>query len=152
MSASVLLRGRVEAERGEAARDAARDETGSPRQESKSTGSALLQAALTRENLQKAFKRVRANRADQFYEAPIKPIVIARSEATWQSRRPIGLPRPFGPRNDGGSSLGFNWLICSKGGAGADGLDIPNRSAILWAQKRLLLNTVAVLRPPSSDP
>jgi hypothetical protein len=27
-------------------------------------------------------------------------IVIARSEATWQSRRPHGLPRRFAPRND----------------------------------------------------
>jgi hypothetical protein len=28
-------------------------------------------------------------------------IVIARSEATWQSKRPDGLPRRFAPRNDG---------------------------------------------------
>jgi len=48
--------------RGEAARDPVSDEAGCPRHDTKSTGSALLIAALTRENLQRAFKRVRANK------------------------------------------------------------------------------------------
>jgi len=47
---------------GEAGRDPASDEAGNPRHETKSTGSALLIAALTRENLQRAFKRVKANK------------------------------------------------------------------------------------------
>ncbi|OAI73654.1 DNA polymerase, partial [Ralstonia solanacearum] len=38
------------------------DEACGPRHESESTGSALLAAALTRENLKRAFKRVRANK------------------------------------------------------------------------------------------
>ena len=54
--------GRAGAAGGEAAREAARDETRGPRHEHRSTGSALLQAALTRENLQRAWKRVRANK------------------------------------------------------------------------------------------
>ena len=47
---------------GEAARDPVSDEADCPRHEIGSTGSALLRAALTRENLQQAWKRVRANK------------------------------------------------------------------------------------------
>ena len=48
--------------RGEAVRDPVSDEARCPRHDTKSTGSALLRAALTRENLQRAFKRVKANK------------------------------------------------------------------------------------------
>ncbi len=48
--------------RGEAARDPASDEATGPRRDTESTGSALLQAALTRENLRQAWKRVKANK------------------------------------------------------------------------------------------
>ena len=48
--------------RGEAECDSASDEARRTRQETEGTGSALLQAALTRENLRQAFKRVRANK------------------------------------------------------------------------------------------
>ena len=54
--------GRAGATRGEAARDPASDEASCPRHDTESTGSALLMAALTRENLQRAFKRVKANK------------------------------------------------------------------------------------------
>ena len=54
--------GRAGVAHGEAGCDSASDEAGGPRHETKNTGSALLQAALTRENLQRAFKRVRANK------------------------------------------------------------------------------------------
>ena len=49
---------------GEAALEASSDETCDPRHATQGTGtgSALLQAALTRENLQKVFKRARANK------------------------------------------------------------------------------------------
>jgi len=47
---------------GEAAGEPVSEETGGPRHGNEHTGSALLQAALTRENLQAAFKRVRANK------------------------------------------------------------------------------------------
>lgn len=47
---------------GEAAHASARDEATCPRHETGSTGSALLLAALTRENLQQAWKRVKANK------------------------------------------------------------------------------------------
>jgi RNA-directed DNA polymerase len=54
--------GRPQEEPGEAARDLGSDEARHPRHEPQSTGSALLLAALTRENLQRALKRVRANK------------------------------------------------------------------------------------------
>lgn len=47
---------------GEAGGDPASEETSGPRHENEDTGSSLLQAALTRENLKQAFKRVRANK------------------------------------------------------------------------------------------
>jgi len=47
---------------GEAARASTSDEATRPRHETGSTGSALLLAALTRENLQQAWKRVKANK------------------------------------------------------------------------------------------
>lgn len=47
---------------GEAGRDPVSDEANNPRHDTEGTGSALLMAALTRENLQRAFKRVKANK------------------------------------------------------------------------------------------
>jgi hypothetical protein len=54
--------GRIGVAGGEAAREPVSDEACCPRCETEDTGSGLLQAALTRENLQRAFKRVRANK------------------------------------------------------------------------------------------
>ena len=54
--------GRVAVGQGEALPDAFSDEACRPRHATGNTGSALLQAALRRENLQQAFKRVRANK------------------------------------------------------------------------------------------
>jgi len=47
--------------RGEASAEVSSDEAWCPRHASGDAGSALLQAALRRENLLQAFKRVRAN-------------------------------------------------------------------------------------------
>jgi len=54
--------GRMGNARGEAARIPVSDEACCPRHTCGDTGSALLEAALTRENLKQAFKRVRANK------------------------------------------------------------------------------------------
>ncbi|ONW12567.1 group II intron reverse transcriptase/maturase, partial [Burkholderia cenocepacia] len=54
--------GRAGSIRGEAASMPVSDEGCCPRHESGDTGSPLLMAALTRENLKQAFKRVRANK------------------------------------------------------------------------------------------
>jgi len=56
------IAGRAGVVHGEAGREPASDEASCPRQDTESTGSALLQAALTRENLRRAWKRVKANR------------------------------------------------------------------------------------------
>lgn len=54
--------GRVGVAHGEAGRDPVSDEAANPRRDTENTGSALLQAALTRENLRQAWKRVKANK------------------------------------------------------------------------------------------
>ena len=54
--------GRPEVGGGEAACDPDSDKARDPRHDPQGTGSALLLAALTRENLQRALKRVRANK------------------------------------------------------------------------------------------
>ena len=54
--------GRAGEVHGEAGRKPVSDEASRPRQDTESTGSALLQAALKRENLRQAWKRVKANR------------------------------------------------------------------------------------------
>ncbi|MDQ2987558.1 MAG: group II intron reverse transcriptase/maturase [Pseudomonadota bacterium] len=54
--------GRAGVVRGEAAHDPASDEACGPRCDKANTGSGLLGTALTRENLQQALKRVRANK------------------------------------------------------------------------------------------
>jgi len=54
--------GRIGVARGEAVGDPISDEASGPRQDTENTGSALLEAALTRENLQRAWKRVKANK------------------------------------------------------------------------------------------
>lgn len=54
--------GRTGVVRGEAVRDPASDEACGPRTEKVSTGSGLLLAVLARENMQRALKRVRANK------------------------------------------------------------------------------------------
>jgi hypothetical protein len=53
--------GRTVAARGEAAREAVSDEACGSRHETKTTGSALLHAALTRENLPQALKRAQSS-------------------------------------------------------------------------------------------
>jgi len=54
--------GRAGAARGEAAREPASDEARGPRRDTEYAGSVLLAAALTRENLQQAWRRVKANK------------------------------------------------------------------------------------------
>jgi RNA-directed DNA polymerase len=103
--------GRVEAERGEAARSPASDETDSPRRGTKSTGSALLQAALTRENLQRAFKRVRANKGaagvdgldiDQTARQLVTTWPKLREQLLRGTYRPSPVRRVTIPKPDGG--------------------------------------------------
>ena len=86
--------GRAGVARGEAARDPASDEAGCPRHDTQSTGSALLIAALTRENLQRAFKRVKANKG----ASGVDGLDIIQTGRHLVTAWPV-VPRPNRPRS-----------------------------------------------------
>ncbi len=103
--------GRVGVAHGEAARDPASDEATSPRRDTENTGSALLQAALTRENLQRAFKRVRANKGaagvdgldiDQTAHQLVNTWPAIRERLLLGTYRPSPVRRVTIPKPDGG--------------------------------------------------
>lgn len=99
---------------GEAAGDLASEETSSPRHGNEDTGLALLRAALTRENLQTAFKRVRANKGAAGVDGldidqTARHLVVAwpaiREEllaGTYQPRpvRRVMIPKPDGSQRE----------------------------------------------------
>jgi RNA-directed DNA polymerase len=97
--------------RGEAACVAASDEACGSRHETQNTGSALLRAALTRENLQQAFKRVRANRGaagvdgldiDQTAQHLVTAWPLIREQLLLGTYRPSPVRRVTIPKPDGG--------------------------------------------------
>jgi len=103
--------GRAVAARGEAAREAVSDEACGSRCETKSTGSALLEAALTRENLRRAFKRVRANKGapgvdgldiDQTARHLVTAWPAIREQLLLGAYRPMPVRRVAIPKPDGG--------------------------------------------------
>ncbi|CAM5294767.1 hypothetical protein ECAE60S_04216 [Eoetvoesiella caeni] len=95
---------------GEAAGDPVSEETGGPRYGNEDTGSALLQAALTRENLQAAFKRVRANKGaagvdgldiDQTAQHLVTAWPVLREQLLSGAYRPRPVRRVMIPKPDG---------------------------------------------------
>jgi len=95
---------------GEAAADPVSEETGGPRYGNEHTGSALLQAALTRENLQAAFKRVRSNKGaagvdgldiDQTARYLVTAWPAIRHELLAGTYRPQPVRRVMIPKPDG---------------------------------------------------
>ncbi|MBC8741908.1 group II intron reverse transcriptase/maturase [Paraburkholderia sp. UCT31] len=96
---------------GEAAREAVSDEAWGSRCETKSTGSALLWAALTRENLLQALKRVRANQGapgvdgldiDQTARHLVTAWPAIREQLLRGTYRPMPVRRVTIPKPDGG--------------------------------------------------
>lgn len=96
---------------GEAGREPVCDEAGGPRHESESTGSALLAAALARENLKQAFKRVRANKGaagvdgldiDQTAHHLVSVWPTLREQLLKGTYRPSPVRRVTIPKPDGG--------------------------------------------------
>lgn len=103
--------GQAVAARGEAAREAVSDEAWGSRYETKSTGSALLAAALTRENLQQALRRVRANKGapgvdgldiDQTARHLTTAWPAIREQLLRGTYRPMPVRRVTIPKPDGG--------------------------------------------------
>lgn len=97
--------------RGEAAWAAGSDEARRPRHATQSTGSALLLAALTRENLQRALQRVRANKGaagvdgldiDQTAEHLRTAWPIIREQLLRGTYRPSPVRRVTIPKPEGG--------------------------------------------------
>lgn len=97
--------------RGEAARDPVSEETCSPRRGDENTGSALLHAALTRENLKQAFKRVRANKGaagvdgldiDQTAQYLVTAWPVLREQLLAGTYRPSPVRRVRIPKPGGG--------------------------------------------------
>ena len=103
--------GRAGAAGGEAAREPVSDETRGPRCATEGTGSALLRAALTRENLQHAWKRVKANKGSAGVdgldiEQSAKHLKTAwpeiRNRLLRGTYRPVPVRRVTIPKPDGG--------------------------------------------------
>lgn len=103
--------GRAGEARGEAACEAVSDEACGSRHETTSTGSGLLEAALTRENLRQAFKRVRANKGasgvdgldiDQTARHLVTAWPAIREQLLRGTYRPQPVRRVMIPKPDGG--------------------------------------------------
>ena len=103
--------GRVPKAGGEAARASTSDEALRPRHETGSTGSGLLLAALTRENLQRAWKRVKANKGAAGVDDRDIPETARYLQTAWLAireqllqgtYRPSPVRRVTIPKPDGG--------------------------------------------------
>ena len=96
---------------GEAGRDPVSDEANSPRRDTGNTGSGLLAAALTRENLQQAWKRVKANKGAAGVDGRDIPETAHYLQSAWPAireqvlegtYRPSPVRRVTIPKPDGG--------------------------------------------------
>ena len=114
--------GRARETDGEAARELVCDEACGPRREPENTGSALLAAALTRENLKQAFRRVRRNKGaagvdgldiDQTARHLVSAWPEIRQQLLKGTYRPSPVRRVTMPKPDGGGEreLGIPTVI-----------------------------------------
>jgi Retron-type reverse transcriptase len=135
--------GRSGEESGEAACDPARDEAICPRCDTEDAGSELLVAALTRENLQRAWKRVKANKG----AAGVDGLDIGQTAAHLRTAWPLirvqlltGTYRPMPVRR----------VTIPKPGGGERELGIPTVTDRL-IQQALLQVLQPILDPSFSD-
>ena len=96
---------------GESGREPVSDEANNPRRDTENTGSVLLQAALTRENLRQAWKRVKANKGaagvdgldiDQTARYLVTAWPMIRDQLLRGTYRPSPVRRVTIPKPDGG--------------------------------------------------
>ena len=96
---------------GEAGRELASDEASNPRHETENIGSALLMAVLTRENLRRAWKRVKANKGaagvdgldiQQTARHLVTAWLTIREQLLQGTYRPSPVRRVTIPKPDGG--------------------------------------------------
>jgi RNA-directed DNA polymerase len=88
---------------GEAVREPASDETSCPRHETKNIGPSLLTAALARENLQRALKRVKANKGAAGVDGLDIEQTIRHLVTAWPTIREQLLAGTYRPSNGSGN-------------------------------------------------
>jgi group II intron reverse transcriptase/maturase len=135
--------GRAGVAPGEAGRDLVSDEVVCPRHGTKSTGSALLKAALTRENLQRALKRVRANRGAAGVDGLDIAQTVCRLVTTWPAIREQLLSGRYRPSP-------VRRVTIPKPGGGERELGIPTVTDRL-IQQALLQILQPILDPTFSE-
>jgi len=117
--------GRILAGHGEAVSEGTSDEAGSPRHATESTGQALLERVLARENMQRAWKRVKANKGAAGVDGRdiaetgrylVTALPTIRNELMAGTYRPspvrrVGIPKPDGSERELGIPTVVDRLI-----------------------------------------
>ena len=131
--------GRMGVASGEAGGDPVSDEAANPRRDTENTGSVLLQAALTRENLLRAWKRVKANQGAAGADG-LDIIQTARHLVTeWPMIRDQLLQGTYRPRP-------VRRVVIPKPGGGERELGIPT------VTDRLIQQALLQVLQPLLDP
>lgn len=131
--------GRSGAGRGEAASQPGSDEACLPRHGPESTGPGLLEAALARENLQRAWKRVKANKGVAGVDGLSVEATAAHLRSTWPAIRARVLAGTYRPSP-------VRRVTIPKPGGGARELGIPT------VTDRLIQQALLQVLQPLLDP
>jgi group II intron reverse transcriptase/maturase len=131
--------GRIGAAYGEAVGDPISDEASGPRQDAENAGSALLEAALRRENLQRAWKRVKANKGSAGVDGLDIEQTAACLKAAWPDIRQRVLEGTYRPNP-------VRRVTIPKPGGGERELGIPT------VTDRLIQQALLQVLQPILDP